>query len=531
MSNFDLVIRGGKVVDGTGNPWFWGDVGIRNGRIARIGRLDASDGQRTVEVDGMVVCPGFIDMHTHSDTTILADGEAHSKIRQGVTLDIIGESNSVTPITGYIVEEYREEYRRRTGVEVDWEDYAGYTARIRRQGISMNVASCIAPQQVKRAVVGFESRPATAEEQQRMNDLVARAMEQGCVGLTTAWHGGGPEFPDEVVEMARVAASYGGYYGTHVGSEGYEMDQELEKAIYVGRQAEIPVHVYHLKARGHENWGRVGWIIETIEAARRDGLDVTANQYPYTAMQHPWHRLVPRFVQDAPRKEIIPRFADPAFRAEVRQHPEFVQYVAEHGGWENIVLTVAYNPALKQYEGKTVTQIAELRGQSDPVEVCFDLIAEDGNFPHGVYHNMSEESVQTIMRCPWVSIGSDGSALNVDEPGYPHPRSFGTNARVLGRYVRETGNLRLEDAIRKMTSLPAQVLRLPYRGLLREGYWADLAVFDPARIADRATFDQPKQYAVGVEYVVVNGQLVIDRSNHTGARPGQVVTGAQPVRT
>jgi N-acyl-D-amino-acid deacylase len=351
-------------------------------------------------------------------------------------------------------------------------------------------------------------------------------MQQGCVGLTSAWHGGGPEFPDEVVEMARVALRYGGYYGVHLGSEGFEIFEELDKAIYVGRQAKIPVHIYHLKSRSKDDRGRVKQIIEVIEAARRDGLDVTANQYPYTAMQHPWHRLVPRFVQDAPRKEIIPRFDDPDFRTHVRQHPEFVQYITEHGGWENIVMTVAHSPKLKQYEGKTVAQIAAARGQEDPVEVCFDVILEEGNFPHGIYHNMAEEDVQTIMRRPWVAVGSDGAALNLDAPGLPHPRSFGTNPRVLGRYVRETGTIELEDAVRKMTSLPAQVLRLPDRGLLREGCWADVVVFDPDRVADRATFEQPKQYPQGIEYVLVNGEVVIDRAEHTGARPGRVVLRA-----
>jgi N-acyl-D-amino-acid deacylase len=329
------------------------------------------------------------------------------------------------------------------------------------------------------------------------------------------------------VALAKVVVRYGGYYGVHLGTEGDEMVQELEKALYVGRQANIPIHIYHIKARGRQNWGRVAQAIEMIEAARAEGLEVTANQYPYTAMQHPWHRLVPRWVQDASRQEIIPRFAERAFRDRVKQDPEFQQYVAEHGGWEGIVASVVRNPVLKEYEGKRASEIARLRGQADdPAEAMFDVIHEEGNFPYGVYHNMSEEDVRTLMRRPWVSIASDGSALKLDAPGFPHPRSFGTNPRVLGKYVREEGVLSLEEAIRKMTSLPAQVLRLADRGLLREGYWANVVVFDPARVADRATFENPKQYPVGIDHVLVNGELVVDRGDHTGARPGRVLYGA-----
>jgi N-acyl-D-aspartate/D-glutamate deacylase len=306
------------------------------------------------------------------------------------------------------------------------------------------------------------------------------------------------------------------------------MVEELDKALYVGREARIPVHIYHIKARGRQNWGRVQQVIEVIEAARAEGLEVTANQYPYTAMQHPWARLMPRWVQDAPRHEIGARFGERAFRDRVKQDPEFHQYVAEHGGWEGIVASVLRNPALEAYQGKRATEVAFLRGQeADPAEAVFDVVQEEGNFPHGIYHNMSDDDVKALMRRPWVSVASDGSALNLNAPGFPHPRSFGTNPRVLGKYVREEGVLGLEEAVRKMTSLPAQVLRLGDRGLLREGYWADVVVFDPDRVADRATFERPKQYPEGIHYVLVNGALVIDDADHTGARPGRVLYGAR----
>jgi len=357
-----------------------------------------------------------------------------------------------------------------------------------------------------------------------MNRLVAQAMEEGALGLTAAWHAKGPENPEEVVEMAKVAKNYGGYYGVHVGSEGFDMMEELAKTLRIAREAKIPVHVYHLKMRAKANWGRVRQVIAQLEEARREGLDITANQYPYTAMQHPWRRLFPRWVQDAPLNETIARFKDPAFRERVIQDPEFHQYVDEHGGWEGVVAARLDRPALKKFEGMTIAEIAGIREQ-DPVSACFDLIYDEGVFIHGVHHTMSEDDVKAVMRVPWVSIGSDGSALNLKYPGKPHPRSFGTNPRVLGKYTRDEKVLTLEDAVRKMTSMPAQVLGLKDRGQLREGYWGDIVIFDPDRVADTATYENPKQYPKGIDYVLVNGAVVIDNGQHTGARPGKVVYG------
>lgn len=525
MADYDLAIRGGRVVDGAGNPWFYADVGVKDGRIVRVGRIQTGEATRTIDAAGMAVCPGFIDLHTHSDMTVLIDGSAESKVRQGVTLDIIGESNSVAPLQGIVLEEYRAEQKLRSGIDVDWNDFQGYFQRVLLGGVSMNLATCVAPQQVKRAVVGYESRPATGAELERMAGLVAQAMEAGAVGLSSAWHGGGPESVDEVVALARVMARYGGYYGTHVGSEGFRLMEEVEKAIRVGREAGVPVHIYHLKVRGRPNWGRVQEAIDAIERARAQGVDVTADQYPYTAMQHPWHRLFPAWVQDAPRSETILQFRDPAFREKVRRDPEFDQYVQEHGGWEGIVASRLTNPALQPFEGLSIAEIGRRRGQPDPTETCFDLVAEEGAFIPGVHHTMSEEDVRRVMVRPWVSIASDGTALNLNAPGVPHPRSFGTNPRVLGRYVREEQMLTLEDAVRKMTSLPAQMLGLRDRGLVREGNWADLVVFDPGTVADTATYDRPHSYPTGIPYVFVNGHAVVDSGEHTGARPGRILYG------
>ncbi len=524
MAEFDVVIHGGRMIDGTGNPWVYADIAIKDGKIAAIGKIKPASATRAINAKGYVVSPGYIDMHTHSDQPIVADGNAESKVRQGVTLDIIGESQTVAPLEGALLEEYRLEHRRRNGIETDWKTFTGYFSRVMKDGVSINVASGVSPQQIKRVVCGFEERPANAAEQEKMNRLVAQAMEEGALGLTAAWHAKGPESPEEVVEMAKVVKSYGGYYGVHVGSEGFDIFEELAKTLRIARESGIPIHVYHLKMRAKSNWGRVREVVEQIEEARREGLEITANQYPYTAMQHPWRRLFPRWVQDGPVNETISQFKSPAFRERVLKDPEFDQYVNEHGGWDGIVAARLDTEQLKPLEGKTIAEIAKIR-QQDPVSTCFDLIYEEGVFIHGVHHTMSEDDVKFVMQVPWVSIGSDGSALNLNYPGKPHPRSFGTNPRVLGKYTRDERVLTLPDAIRKMTSMPAQVLGLKDRGLLREGYWADVVVFDPDRVADMATYDNPKQYPKGIDYVLVNGAVVIDNGNHTGARPGRVVYG------
>jgi N-acyl-D-amino-acid deacylase len=524
MAEFDLVIHGGRVIDGTGNPWIYADVGIKDGRIASLGEINPASGARAISAKDHVVSPGYIDMHTHSDQPLIADGNAESKVRQGVTLDIIGESQTVAPLEGALLDEYRLEHRKRNGIETDWQTFTGYFNTVMKAGISINVASGVSPQQVKRVVCGFEERPANAAEQERMNRLVAQAMEEGALGLTAAWHAKGPESPAEVIEMAKVARRYGGYYGVHVGSEGFDIFEELAKTLRIARESSIPVHVYHLKMRAKSNWGRVRQVVAQIEEARREGLEITANQYPYTAMQHPWRRLFPRWVQDGPVNETISQFKSAGFRERVLKDPEFDQYVNEHGGWDGIVAARLDTPELKPLEGKTIAEIAKTREQ-DPVSTCFDLIYEEGVFIHGVHHTMSEDDVKFVMQVPWVSIGSDGSALNLKYPGKPHPRSFGTNPRVLGKYTRDEEVLTLEDAIRKMTSMPAQVLGLKDRGLLREGYWADVVVFDPDTVADTATYDNPKQYPKGIDYVLVNGTIVIDNGQHTGARRGKVVYG------
>jgi N-acyl-D-amino-acid deacylase len=524
-ATYDVVITNGRVIDGTGNPWFYGDLAIKGGKIVKIGKIDSKSGKRVIDAKGMAVSPGFIDLHTHTDLPVLADGNAESKVRQGVTLDVIGESSTVAPLRGAVLEEYKEQAKRRAGVDVDWTTLEGYFKRLGKKGSSMNIASSVSPQQIRKVVVGFEDRPATSAEIERMNQLVIQAMEEGAVNLSTAFTGGGYKYADEMIAMTKIVARYGGYYGTHIGGEGEQINEELDKAMRIAEETGIPVHIYHIKVRGKNNFGKVKEVIKKIDAARTRGLDITANQYPYTAMQHPWARLFPTWVQNMPRKEAIAKLKDRAFRDKIKGDHEFPEYVNEHGGWEGIVGTVFTLPQNKQYEGKTILEISKLRKQTDPAETCFDLIVEEGAFIPGVHHTMSEDDVKFVMQVPWVSIASDGSAVSLKEPGKPHPRSYGTNARVLGKYVRDEKVLTLEDAVRKMTSLPAQTLKLKDRGMLKEGYWADVVIFDPATVTDPATYENPQQYAKGIPFVLVNGAVVIDNGNHTGARRGKVIYG------
>jgi N-acyl-D-amino-acid deacylase len=527
-ARYDIAVVNGMVVDGSGSPWYRADVGIRDGRIAAIGTIDPASATTVIDATGKAVTPGFIDMHTHSDLPLVVDGTAQSKVREGVTLDLLGESASVAPLEGVVAGQFKSDAKRRYGIDVDWSNFTGYFGRLMKQGVSINVASSVAPQQIKRAVIGFTNRPATTEELERMNSMVATAMREGAVGLSAAYEGGGYDNPEETFAMAAVAHKYGGYYGTHVGSEGFQLMEEIKKAIDVADKTGIPVHIYHLKIRGRELWGKVEPAIKMIEDARARGLDITANQYPYTAMQHPWAALFPEWTKDGGPSRILEVLRDADLREKLKRDPRFKQYVAEHGGFAAIVALRFDNPKDKPLEGKSIAEIAKIRGDLDPADTCFDLVLEEGHFVDGVYHNMDEADVKRIMQLPWVSIASDGSALRPDGvlgDGLPHPRSYGTNPRVLGKYVREEHTLKMEDAIRKMTSLPAQILRLKDRGLLRQGYWADVVVFDPATVKDNGTFEVPEQYPTGITNVLVNGVPVIMNGEHTGKKPGKIVYG------
>jgi N-acyl-D-amino-acid deacylase len=511
--SYDLLIRGGHIVDGTGNPWFAGDVGIRGDRIVAVGALGDARAAREIDARGLTVAPGFVDLHTHSDLPLLNDGNAESKIRQGVTLDVIGESTSVAPRDGL------------PEAKGTWTDFAGYWRALRQKGISMNVISEVSYQQVRLVVMGYSQAPAGAAELARMKELTTRSMREGAWGLVTRFESGGPDHPEEVIEIAKVVASLGGIYASHIGSEGMQQEKELAFAIRVAEEARIPVHIFHLKIRGKNNWGTVGKYVATIEAARRRGLDVTANQYPYTAMQHQWSAFFPVWARAGGPQQFAAILKDPAARKKLKDDPDFRTWANEHGSWEGIVLGRARQPQNKRYEGRRLSEIAAERGDTDPADTCISLMAEEGGAISGIFHTMSEQDVRTVMTQPWVAIASDGSAINLEEEGVPHPRSYSTNARVLGHYVRDQKVLALEEAVRKMTSLPAQILGLRDRGQVREGFAADLAIFDPATVGETNSFEKPKSYAAGVPYTIVNGVVVVDGGKHTGARPGKPLRG------
>ncbi len=518
-SGYDLLIRGGRVVDGTGNPWVYADVGIRDGRIVSVGQLAGADATRVVDATGLVVAPGFIDLHTHSDSQLLADGTAQSKIRQGVTLDIAGESSSPGPRDGMPASSGRG------GVRQDWTTFTGYFERVRSQGISMNLITHVSYHQVRRVVKGFDESPATPAELDRMKQLTARSMEEGAWGLVTRFGSGGPQHPEEVVELAKVVSSYSGNYTSHHGSEGYEQEKEIDFAIRIAEEAQMPVHLFHFKVRARDNWGTIGRFVAQVEEARSRGLDITANQYPYTAMFHGWSSFFPLWVREGGPDQFAARLRDESLRERIKTDPDFIAWADEHGWWEGIVLARASSPEVRQYEGMSLAEIASSLGVPDPADVAIDLMAQEGGSISGIFHTMSEEDVRLAMQQPWMAHASDGSAINLNAPGVPHPRNYGTVPRVLGHYVRDEGVLTLEDAVRKMTSLPAQILGLQDRGQIREGFIADIALFDPERVAETNSFENPKSYPIGIPYVIVNGTLVIDRGEHTGARPGVVILG------
>jgi N-acyl-D-aspartate/D-glutamate deacylase len=518
---FDVLVRGGQVLDGTGAAAVRADVGIRGDRIVSVGQLGSATARRVIDATNLVVAPGFIDLHTHSEMPLVADGTAQSKVRQGVTLDIMGESGSVAPRDGLNEEGASPGTLGGDGIAPDWTTFTGYFERVERQGISMNVIAHVASEQVRRVVMGYDSRPAGAKELERMRQLVARSMEEGAWGLVTRFESGGPAHPEEVLAMARVVASYGGNYTSHTGSEGFEQAKELDFAIRVAAQAKLPVHIFHFKIRARENWGTIGRYIKQLEAARARGLDITANQYPYTAMFHGWSAFFPVWMRDGGPQKFAERLKDRSLRDRLKKDPDFIAWAKEHGWWEGIVMARARTEKNRQYEGKRIAEIAKLRGDADPMDTCIELMAEEGGSISGIFHTMSEDDVRMVMKLPWVAVASDGSAINLDAPGVPHPRNYSTNARVLGHYVRDEKVLTLPEAVRKMTSLPASILGLKDRGQIKDGFAADIAVFDPGRVRETNSFEKPKSYAEGVPYVLVNGVVVIDQGQHTGAKPGK----------
>lgn len=530
---YDLLIIGGRLVDGTGNPWVVADIAVRGDRIVARGRLAGAPARRVIDATGLVVAPGFIDMLGQSEFTLLVDPRAESKIRQGVTTEITGEGGSAAPQNSRTLPDLAALIAR-FGIKIDWNDFSGYFGRLERQGIAINLGSYVGATQVREAVLGYEDRAPTPAELAQMEQLVKEAMEQGALGLSTSLVYAPANYAraDELVALARVAASYGGIYATHMRGEGRGIYRALDETFAIAREANIPAEIFHLKVAGKDLWGQMDEVIARIQAARAAGLDITADQYPYVAGATSLSASIPPWAHAGGHEDLLNRLRDPATRARLRREisqpgDNWENFYWMAGGAEGVLISSVNNQDLKSYEGMRLAEIARQRGE-EPLEALFDLLVADEAQTDAIYFLMSEADVKRALEQPWVSVGTDYPAVRPDGPlgaWKPHPRAYGCFPRILGRYVREQKLLRLEEAIRKMTSLPAQRVGLRDRGLLLPGYYADIVIFDFERITDRATFEAPQQYSEGVKYVVVNGQLVLDGGEMARALPGRVLRG------
>jgi N-acyl-D-amino-acid deacylase len=530
--SYDLLIRGGSVADGSGGPMIAADVGIRGGRIAKVGDLARETATEVIDAAGRVVSPGFIDMHTHSEYALLKDGRGLSKSQQGVTLEVFGEGSSPGPR-----HEGMEEGRGGYGVEPTWTTLEGYFDKLLAQGISVNAASYVSAGQLRRYVYGEEQRKPTPEELEKMKELLAEGMEQGALGLVAALETPGQPQPndavsgtEELIELARVVSRYGGIYASHMRDQSAGLLDSIDEAARIGEEAGVGVEIFHLKAAGRPYFGQMANALARIQAARDRGVDIAADIYPYIAAAHGLSVEVPRWAQDGGHDKFMARLVDPKLRPRIKR--EMTEYMTTkyYNELENasgfdavIVSSVAKSP--ESYVGKTLGQIARDKGAKDPADAVLDLFVEqDGNVGLVMFY-MSENDVTLGVASPLTTFSSDGTAVSPDWGGQPHPRYYGTFPRILGYYGREKKALPLEKAIGKMTGQAAAKLGITDRGRLAEGMWADVVVFDPERVIDKATFDSPHQFPEGIDYVFVNGIKVIEKGKHTDAKPGRIVYG------
>jgi N-acyl-D-amino-acid deacylase len=531
---YDLVIRNGKIVDGTGNPWFTGDVAVRAGRIVAVGRIPPNNGRRSIDARGLVVAPGFIDMHSHSDFLLLEDGLAQSKIRQGVTTEVLGEGTSAGPYQGKLPPRPVD----LGGKAVSWTTLGGYFDTLKRAGVSVNVASYVGLDNVWQCVLGKSFERPTAAQLDHMKVLVEEAMKHGAFGLSTmlAMPPGSLAATDDIVALCRVVARFGGIYSTHNRNEGTGIFEAVKEAIAIGERSGVGVDIIHLKIADQKYWGRMHEVVTLIDEARRRGVNVQANVYPYTRGNNNLASIIPPWAHEGGTAQMLARLKNAGDRQRVKKDIRegipgwYNHYSAVGGDWSRMLIS-----GKSAYEGLTMDRVLteRTRGKNPSpaaLDEFMDLLAEEGGSIPAVYAHHTEKDMNLALVQPWCSIGSDGSAYAIDGPlrrGHPHPRNFGTFPRVLGVYVRQRGLLRLEDAVRKMTSLNAAKLGISDRGLVRPGNWADLTLFDPERVLDRATYTSPFQYSDGIEYVIVNGQVVLDKHRHTGACPGRPLRHGQ----
>ena len=530
---FDIVITNGRVIDGTGSPWFSGDIGIRAGKIADIGNLAAAKRAHTIDARRQVVAPGFIDMLGQSELTILADPRLPSKIYQGITTEITGEGESVAPLNDAIRRSGKKGFDL-LGIQPDWQTFRQYFARLENQGIGINVADYVGATTVRRMVLGDDDVQPTPAQLDQMKQLVRQAMLDGAVGVSTSL-----EYPpapyaktEELIALASEASRLGGIYATHMRSESTAILQSLDEVIPIAREAHIPVEIWHFKVAGKPSWGHMPEAIAKIAAARAQGVDIAADTYAYTAWGNGLSAFIPPWAHDGGTSKLLERLKDPVARERIRKDlltpsDDWENEWQQIPGPESILIGQVQNPQLLPLQGKTIAEVAKLWNK-DPMDTIFDLLIQDDTFTGVAVSGMSEPDVALALQQPWVSIDNDSSGVSPEGilgREHAHPRAYGTFPRILRKYVREDHKLTLEDAIRKFSALPSQRLRLEGRGLLRVGMWADVTIFDPATIRDLATFNNPNQLSQGMDYVLVNGVPVIDRGKMTGARPGKVLRG------
>jgi N-acyl-D-aspartate/D-glutamate deacylase len=531
---YDLVIRNGRIVDGTGNPWFYGDVAVRGDRLVAVGRVGQIEARRAIDARGLVVSPGFIDIHSHSDFLLLEDGHAQGKIRQGVTTEILGEGSSAGPYTGKLPSPPSDV----RGTPRHWSTLGEYFDLLDEARVSLNVASYVGLGNIWQCVMGNSFERPTAEQLAEMERLVEQAMADGALGLSSQvmMPPGSLATTDDIVALCKVTARHGGIYSTHIRNEGSGVFEAVKEAIEIGERAQIPVDVIHLKIADQQLWGRMSQIATLIDDARRRGINVQANVYPYTRGNNDLVSIIPPWAHEGGKEQLLARLKDPQDRQRLKKEIReglpgwYNHYTAVGGDWGRMLVS-----ADNVYKGLTMDRVLSLRAArlraagrpaTDPLDELFDILIEQNGSVGTVYAHHTEEDMNVALVQPWCSVGSDGSAYAVEGPlrrGNPHPRNFGTFPRVLGVYVREKNLLRLEDAVHKMTWLNAAKIGLRDRGLLVAGNFADITLFDPERVIDRSTYTEPFQYNEGVEYVIVNGEVVLDQGRHTRALPGRAL--------
>ena len=530
---YDVIIKNGRIIDGSGNPWVSGDVAIRGDRIAKIGKLNGANARRIIDAHNLVVAPGFIDMLGQSEMPLLIDNRSLSKLSQGITSEITGEGNSIAPQNALTLSELQPELDH-YHLTVDWTTLDGYFTRLEKTGTPLNIGTYVGAAQVREAVLGGVDRAPTSEELEKMKALVAQAMQQGAFGVSTAliYPPGHYAKTEELIELAKVAGQYGGIYATHMRSEGQSETAALDEALRIGREGCLPVEIFHLKVIGKPRWGTMPKIVGMIQAARDSGQDVSADMYPYIAGGTALASSLPPWVADGGTDKLLERLKDAANRAKIKEemateHPNWENLYLGSGGASGIIVSGVVNPDLKKYDGQTLAQIAKEQGK-DPLDALMDFVIADKARTGAIYFIASENDLRYGLRQPWTSIGLDGSETSLDGPLFDphnHPRAFGSMPRFLGHYVREEHLLPLEQAVRKITSLPAQRERLRDRGLLREGFFADITIFDPATIIDKATYENPAEISEGVKFVFVNGKLEYEGGKLTGTNAGRVLRG------